>query len=439
VLTPKFRPYTLTNFRQLPQIRRLPEEEIFAMEVVGQVLPFRANNYIVDELIDWSRVPDDPIFRLTFPQKEMLLPHHFDEMAAALAKGADGREIFETANRIRLELNPHPAGQLDDNVPVLDGERLDGIQHKYTQTVLFFPKQGQTCHAYCTFCFRWAQFVGVEELKFAAHETESLIEYVRRHPEVTDVLITGGDPLIMKSRVLASYIEPLLDANIPHLRTIRIGTKSLGFWPYRFLTDADAGELLDLFCQVTNRGLQLAFMAHFSHPAELSTQAVEDAIRAIRGTGAIIRTQAPVLAHINDHPGIWSRMWREQVRLGCVPYYMFVVRNTGAQHYFGVPLVRAWQIFREAYKGVSGIARTVRGPSMSARPGKLQVLGAARVNGEQVLTLRFLQGRDPDWVMRPFFARYDETASWIDELQPAFGEERFFFEDPPDGDRPDGG
>jgi L-lysine 2,3-aminomutase len=420
VLTPKFRPYTLTNFRQLPQIRRLPEEEIFAMEVVGQVLPFRANNYIVDELIDWSRVPDDPIFRLTFPQKEMLLPHHFDEMAAALAKGADGREVFETANRIRLELNPHPAGQLDDNVPVLDGERLDGIQHKYTQTVLFFPKQGQTCHAYCTFCFRWAQFVGVEELKFAAHETESLIEYVRRHPEVTDVLITGGDPLIMKSRVLASYIEPLLDANIPHLRTIRIGTKSLGFWPYRFLTDADAGELLDLFCQVTNRGLQLAFMAHFSHPAELSTQ-------------------APVLAHINDHPGIWSRMWREQVRLGCVPYYMFVVRNTGAQHYFGVPLVRAWQIFREAYKGVSGIARTVRGPSMSARPGKLQVLGAARVNGEQVLTLRFLQGRDPDWVMRPFFARYDETASWIDELQPAFGEERFFFEDPPDGDRPDGG
>jgi KamA family protein len=439
VLTPKFRPYTLANLRQLPQIQRLPEEDVFAMEVVGQVLPFRANNYIVEELIDWRRVPDDPIFRLTFPQKEMLLPHQYDEMAAALANCADQRAAFETANKIRLELNPHPAGQLDDNVPILDGERLEGMQHKYSQTVLFFPKQGQTCHAYCTFCFRWPQFVGIEELKFAAHETESLIEYVRRHPEVTDILITGGDPLIMKTRVLAAYIEPLLEADIPHLRTIRLGTKSLGFWPYRFLTDSDAGELLDLFCQVTNRGLQLALMAHFSHPAELQTQAVEDAIRAIRGTGAIIRTQAPLLAHINDHPGIWSRMWREQVRLGCVPYYMFVVRNTGAKHYFGLPLVRAWEIFREAYKGVSGIARTVRGPSMSARPGKIQVLGASRVNGERVLTFRFLQGRDPDWVMRPFFARYDETATWIDDLRPAFGEERFFFEEPPGGGGPAGG
>jgi KamA family protein len=439
VLTPKFRPYTLANFRQLPQIRRLPEKDIFAMEVVGQVLPFRTNNYVVEELIDWRRVPDDPIFRLTFPQKEMLLPHHYDQMAAALRKGADGREVFETANRIRQELNPHPAGQLDDNVPVLDGERLEGIQHKYSQTVLFFPRQGQTCHAYCSFCFRWPQFVGIEELKFAAHETETLVDYVRRHPEVTDVLVTGGDPLIMKSRVLAAYIEPLLDADIPHLRTIRIGTKSLGFWPYRFLTDNDAGELLDLFCQVTSRGLQLALMAHFSHPAELHTQAAEDAIRAVRGTGAIIRTQAPVLAHINDHPGIWSRMWTEQVQLGCVPYYMFVVRNTGAQHYFGVPLVRAWRIFREAYKRVSGLARTVRGPSMSARPGKVQVLGASRIHGEPVLTLRFLQGRDPDWVMRPFFARYDEQALWLDDLSPAFGEERFFFEDPPDGRGPAGG
>lgn len=94
-----------------------------------------------------------------------------------------------------------------------------------------------------------------------------------------------------------------------------------------------------------------------------------------------------------------------------------------------MPLVRAWEIFREAYQDVSGLCRTVRGPSMSANPGKVQVLGASEVGGEKVIELRFIQGRNPDWVHRPFFARYDENATWLGELRPAFGEKRFFFED----------
>ena len=101
----------------------------------------------------------------------------------------------------------------------------------------------------------------------------------------------------------------------------------------------------------------------------------------------------------------------------------------GAQHYFAVPLVRAWEIFHDAYRQVSGLCRTVRGPSMSANPGKVQVLGVSDVRGEQVMELRFLQGRDPDWVDRPFFAHYDENATWLNTLRPAFGESRFFFED----------
>ncbi|MXY36492.1 MAG: lysine 2,3-aminomutase, partial [Dehalococcoidia bacterium] len=122
-------------------------------------------------------------------------------------------------------------------------------------------------------------------------------------------------------------------------------------------------------------------------------------------------------------------MWREQVRLGMIPYYMFVARDTGAKHFFEIPLVRAWEIFRGAYNQVSGLARTVRGPSMSAEPGKVAVSGPAEVAGQKVLTLSFLQGRDPDWVGRPFFAQYDESATWLNELRPAFGEEKFFFED----------
>ena len=143
----------------------------------------------------------------------------------------------------------------------------------------------------------------------------------------------------------------------------------------------------------------------------------------------MIRTQGPLLRHINDDPAVWARLWNDQVDLGCTPYYMFVARDTGAQHYFAVPLVRAWEIFHEAYKQISGLCRTVRGLSMSTNPGKVQVLGVSEVRNEQVMVLRFLQGRNPDWAGRPFFARYDENATWLNELRPAFGESRFFFED----------
>jgi hypothetical protein len=170
-------------------------------------------------------------------------------------------------------------------------------------------------------------------------------------------------------------------------------------------------------------------MAHFNHHREMGTDAAKEAIARVRETGALIRTQSPLMRNINDDPQVWSRMWREQVQLGCIPYYMFVARDTGAQHYFSVPLVRAWQIFRQACAQVSGVARTVRGPSMSADPGKVHVLGVTRVAGQKVIALQMLQGRNPDWALRPFFACYDEEATWLDQLRPAFGEERFFFED----------
>jgi L-lysine 2,3-aminomutase len=179
---------------------------------------------------------------------------------------------------------------------------------------------------------------------------------------------------------------------------------------------------------VKEAGRHLALMGHINHPRELSTPAVEDAIGRILETGAQIRTQSPLMRNINDDSDTWAEMWTRQVNLGLIPYYMFVARDTGAQHYFSIPLVRANQIFRDAYKQVSGICRTVRGPSMSTDPGKIQVLGEAVVAGKKVLALCFIQGRDPDWVMRPFFAAYDRQATWLDELRPAFGEDRFFFE-----------
>jgi len=427
--TTSIKSYTLGNFRTIPQIQQMSEETQFEMEVVGNVLPFKTNNYVVEQLIDWDNVPNDPMYVLTFPQKGMLIPEHYDKMASTLRSGADKKEIACVANDIRLQLNPHPAGQMELNVPQLkDGTKLYGMQHKYDETCLFFPSQSQTCHAYCTFCFRWPQFVGMDEMKFAMREGEQLVQYLKEHPEISDVLFTGGDPMIMKASMFSVYTDALLDAKLPNLKTIRIGTKAISYWPYKFLTDSDADETLKNFEKIVKSGTHLAIMAHFNHLAELSTDPIKEAIKRIRNTGAQIRTQSPLLAHINDDANMWAEMWQKQVSLGCIPYYMFVVRDTGAQQYFGVPLVKAEKIFRTAFRKVSGLARTVRGPSMSATPGKVHVLGVSEINGQKVMALQLLQGRESEWVGVPFFAKYDENAIWLDDLEPAFGE-RFFFED----------
>ena len=424
----KLQSYSLNNYKIIPQINKLSAEQLEAIEVVGNVLPFKTNNYVVDELIDWENLDNDPMFKLTFPQKGMLSKEHYDMMKIVLDHTKEKSIIKNTANIIRNELNPHPAGQMEHNVPVLNGEKLMGMQHKYRETVLFFPSQGQTCHAYCTFCFRWPQFVGMEEMKFAGKESAHLKDYVLQNKQVTDILFTGGDPMVMKARILASYIEPLLEAKPENLQTIRIGTKALGYWPYKFVTDDDADELLNLFERIVKSGINLTIMAHFSHPIELDTPIVKTAIARLRGVGVQIRTQSPVLKHINDSPELWAEMWRKQVNLNCIPYYMFIPRDTGAQDYFALTLENAWNIFREAYQKVSGVCRTVRGPSMSCTPGKVQVLGVSEIKGEKVFVLRMLQGRNPNWVARPFFAKYDPDAIWMSDLKPAFDEDRFFFE-----------
>ena len=423
-----YKAYSLHNLEKIPQLQEFcSDEQIHAMKVVGNVLPFKTNNYVVEQLINWNN-PNDPIYILNFPQKEMLKTEHFKKMESVLEKTTDFLEIKQTADSIRKELNPQPAGQKAYNVPMVNGLPLEGAQHKYRETLLFFPSQGQTCHAYCSFCFRWPQFVGDKNLRFANKQAEQLVQYVQEHSEIQDVLFTGGDPMVMKTKILSQYIKPLIDADIKHLQTIRIGTKSLSYWPYRFTEDNDSENLIDLFKEVEDNNLNLAIMAHFNHPRELVTGALKDAVKQIKSTGAQIRTQSPILKHINDKAKNWAIMWRKQVDLGMIPYYMFVVRDTGAKHYFEIPLLRAWEIFHEAYQKVSGICRTVRGPSMSSLPGKIQILGPAELENKKIMVFRFIQGRNPDWTTRPFFAQYDPKASWLDDLKPLSGD-KFFFEE----------
>lgn len=426
----RFKPYTRQTISQSPYWSRLTPALQEAVQVVSRVLPFRTNDYVMNELINWDNIPDDPIYRLVFPHADMISPQEYASLRDLVLVQQDEAAIEREVHQIRLRMNPHPAGQMTHNVPTMNGVPVRGLQHKYKQTVLFFPSAGQTCHAYCTFCFRWPQFVGMDDLKFDAKESRELVRYLMLHPEVTDVLITGGDPLIMTTRALAGYIEPLLVPELAHIQNIRIGTKSVSYWPQRFVTDRDADDLLTLFSKVVAAGKNMAIMGHYNHPAELRPAIAQQAVRRIVGSGATLRMQAPLIRHINEDPNGWAELWTTGVRLGAIPYYMFVERDTGPSSYFQLPLARAYETFQAAYQQVSGLSRTVRGPSMSAFPGKVVIDGIVTLAGEKVFALQFLQARNPDWVRRPFYAKFDPEATWLDDLVPAFGEKHFFFETP---------
>lgn len=416
----RFLTFNAKNFREIEYMKYVPEETKREIDIVSRVIPFKTNNYVVDYLIDWENYEDDPVYILNFPNKNMLRPERYKMLEEAINSKRPQSEIDKLIMDIRMEMNPHPAQQMT-NVPVLDGEELKGMQHKYRDIVLFFPSQGQTCHAHCTFCFRWPQFVKELDMKFSMREIEVAIEYIRRNPHINEILFTGGDPLIMDPATISKYIDALKEANLPNLKNIRFGTKSLTYWPFAFLPEfSDEGqEMLDMMKSTVDSGFHLAFMAHFNHPNELDNKIVQEAIYNIRQTGAEIRTQAPILNHINNSSEAWSKMWKMQISLGLIPYYMFIERETGPYNYFEIPLAEVYRIYQKAIKETGSFSKTVTGPVMSAAKGKAHIMGVVEnpADGKKYFMMQYVRHRDYRETFKPFFMEYDEKATWINQLE----------------------
>lgn len=416
----RFITYNATNFRKIEYIRYLPEKVKEEIEIVAKVIPFKTNNYVVDYLIDWENYENDPIYILNFPNRNMLSPDQYSRVENAVKNNWPKHELYRVINAIRMELNPHPAQQMT-NVPKLNGEILNGVQHKYRDIVLFFPTQGQSCHAHCTFCFRWPQFVKELDLQFSMREIDKVIDYIEENKDVNEILFTGGDPMIMSPETLASYIDRIIERKPSHLQTIRFGTKSLSYWPFAFLPQFsdEAESMLNVFRKITANGLHLSFMAHFNHPVELDNLIVQEAILNIRQTGAEIRTQAPVLNHINNSSEIWAEMWKKQVNLGLIPYYMFIERETGPFEYFNIPLADIYRMYNRAIKLTGSLAKTVTAPVMSASKGKVQIMGIVEnpLDGKDYFMLQYIRHRDFNQTYKPFFRAFSPTATWIDQLE----------------------
>jgi len=280
------------------------------------------------------------------------------------------------------------------------------VQHKYPHTVLLLCNE--VCGAYCRYCFRKRLFMdGNAE---TTNDVSAGIRYVAEHPEVTNVLLTGGDPLLMSTRRLREIITAL--RAIPHLRIIRIGSKMPAFDPWRLLRDADLQDLLRTHSTPQKR---IYLMAHFDHPRELTDAAVDGLDCFIR-CGVICVNQCPLIKGINDDPIVLSNLFRKLSWVGCPPYYLFQGRPTAGNAPYEVPIVRGWHIFREALRHGSGLARRAR-YVMSHESGKIEILAV----DERYVYLRYHRAKDAANRGQFMIYQRNDQAHWFDQLEPAAG------------------
>jgi len=346
-----------------------PDEQRRAARVARRYA-FKANEYYLG-LIDWDD-PDDPIRHLIVP--------HPDE----LADWGQLDPSNEAANRVAR-----------------------GVQHKYRDTVLLLCNQ--TCGAFCRYCFRKRLFIrGNDEV---SRNVEAGLDYIEQHDEVTNVLLTGGDPLMLGTPRLLDIIDRLRD--IPHVRIIRIGSKMPAFNPWRILDDDALVQGLARCSRPENR---IYLMAHFDHPAELTEAAARAIDRLIR-SGIICVNQCPIVKGVNDNADVLLELFRELSFIGCPQYYVFQGRPTAGNAPYEVPLVHSYQVFEAAKRQCSGLAKRAR-LVMSHASGKIEMVGL----DDRHIYLHYHRARNPADEGRFMVFRRNDDAFWLDDLEPAGNE-----------------
>lgn len=413
--------YNHKSFRNSEYFQRLPGKEQQKFDLLTRVFHFKANNYVLDELIDWDHIPDDPMYKLLFSRSSMLSPEDLN-LLSTLTEQRDAEVLVSSfvqglKEKMFPDIKFHQAC-----LPVLNGTPVTGAYRSFKNQLSLFPApMVRTCHSYCSYCFRWISFDDTEmQNNSAYHDPETPVPYLKAHPEISDVVFTGADPMIINAKILRKYIEPLLE--VESVKCISITTKSLAWWPYRYLTDKDAKEILDLFEEINRHGKHLNLLAHFSHPRELGSAAVREAVTKIRQTGTTIRSQAPLVEGINDSPEDWSTLWNQQVNQGIVPFMMFMELDHNKEGCFRVPLARALNVFNEAKTKITGLSVSVLGPVFTNDVIRVVLDGIVEIEGSEYFALKCLQSPFPEMEGQIRLLPYDEHTSKAGDLLALFND-----------------
>lgn len=353
-----------TDIRQIDQLPQAEREQL--LPVTDQYV-FRVSEYYLS-LIDWND-PNDPIRRIVIPSE------------AELDEYGQWDPSDEASNYV-----------------------AKGCQHKYATTALLLVSD--VCGAYCRFCFRKRLFRDDLESETTLDVSEGL-SYIKDHPEINNVLLTGGDPLILSTRRIDNILREL--RSIPHVKIIRLGSKMPAFEPMRIYDDK---ALMEVLGRHSLPGARIHIMAHFNHPKELTVEA-ERCIEALQTAGAIVVNQSPLLRGVNDAPEVLAELLDRLSWMGVTPYYVFQNRPVAGNAEFVVPLAEAYAVVEAAKTRTSGLGKRIKFV-MSHASGKIEILAVQ--NGQ--IYLKYHQARHSDDHGRFMVCRLPDGAGWFDDLEP---------------------
>jgi L-lysine 2,3-aminomutase len=274
---------------------------------------------------------------------------------------------------------------------------------------------------------------------FIQEDIAQIHHYLRAHPEVTDLLITGGDAGYLPAERLRQYVMPIIeDPELLHIRAVRLGSRMLTFQP-EIILSRKYDPMLALFDTLRDNGVQLCWMAHFSTPRELLNPSTLAAIRRLQNHGVVVRSQSPIMNHVSlfmDKNGQvdversarnWIDLAHILAALSVRFHSMYCARHTGEHHYFAASLADIEKVFSLIYRSLASLHRPSRYITMTTSAGKLSLLGSADVNGQKVFALKFNESRNMAWMDKVFLAQYDPKESRVDRLVP-LDTPSFFFE-----------
>ncbi|MCK5824888.1 MAG: hypothetical protein KAG96_05715 [Ichthyobacteriaceae bacterium] len=431
----------LSDFREICDILKannIELSDIKERELFIEVYRFMTTNHVLNT-IDWTDYKNDSVFQLTFPQPGMIN----DKIVQEYLDAENEAQRTSIATEYIQSTNPHDGKQLLNRPSFYseDGEleTLDGSQHKYPQAFLIFDKTTQSCFSFCTYCFRHAQVRGDQDM-FIQNEVAPVHKYLKQHKEITDILLTGGDGGFMPYARLKEYLAPLKnDPELMHIRTIRIASRALTFDPGIVLREK-YNDTLNLFKELTDNGVQIIWMGHFSAPKELMNIQTIAAIRRLRSFGVNVKSQSPMMNHISlfmdDNGKVdvdksaqnWVDLAHILMMLGVGFHSMYCARPTGEHHYFTAPLADMDKVFSKLFRSLPSVARPSRYITMTSSAGKTSLLGTVDIDGKKAFALKFNEARNPEWIDKVYLAEYDEIENTIEKLKP-FGGGKYFYEE----------